>query len=245
MHGCGNSFLIVDEYDKKITANKKKYAIEHADREQVDGVLFVGKSSERSREVKMEIFDRDGTEENMCGNGLRCIARYSYDCGYIGERGKIVARDGIKNVEINEGLIKVYMGKPREFRDLGNDWYFVFTGIPHLVLIQKKLDLANAKKEGRRLRYDKGLCGLVKHPEGVCVNFVKRNSDDKSIDILTYETGVEDVTSACGTGSTASAYVSHIANRMKFPIQVKNIGGNLTIDSEEGELTMTGPAEYL
>ena len=53
------------------------------------------------------------------------------------------------------------------------------------------------------------------------------------------------MTSACGTGSTASAYVSHIANRMKFPIQVKNIGGNLTIDSEEGELTMTGPAEYL
>jgi diaminopimelate epimerase len=76
------------------------------------------------------------------------------------------------------------------------------------------------------------------------VNFMQVGPDG-SLDVLTYEAGVEDVTPAWGTGSTAAAYVAVRAGRTSFPVRVRLLGGELVIDAPGDTLTMRGPAEYL
>jgi diaminopimelate epimerase len=76
------------------------------------------------------------------------------------------------------------------------------------------------------------------------VNFVQV-SGDGSLDMLTYEAGVEDVTPACGTGSTAGAYVCARIGRTSFPARVRLLGGELVIDERGDSTTMRGPAEYM
>lgn len=241
MHGCGNKFIVVDEHSARVK-DRKRFVLEHVEREDVDGVLFVCQSDKA--DLEMKIFDRDGTEETMCGNGIRCFARYAYDEGYIGTRAKILTGDGVKGVQITGNLISVDMGSPRDFKKLGNSQYFVFTGVPHYVWFKDELNLEEARKLGREIRYNSELCASLNHEGGVNVNFVKLNSPTE-IEILTYEVGVEDVTNACGTGSTAAAYVSHMVKNCKFPIIVRNRGGDLVIDLRRNRLIMTGNAEYL
>jgi diaminopimelate epimerase len=76
------------------------------------------------------------------------------------------------------------------------------------------------------------------------VNFV-HVSGDGSLDVLTYEAGVEDVTPACGTGSTAAAYVCARLGRTSLPVRVRLLGGELVIDARGDSMTMRGPAEYM
>jgi diaminopimelate epimerase len=76
------------------------------------------------------------------------------------------------------------------------------------------------------------------------VNFVQV-MDDGSLGVLTYEAGVEDVTPACGTGSTAAAYVCARIGRTFFPVRVRLLGGELAIDVCGDSMTMRGPAEYV
>jgi diaminopimelate epimerase len=76
------------------------------------------------------------------------------------------------------------------------------------------------------------------------VNFVQATADG-SLDVLTYEAGVEDVTPACGTGSTAAAYVCARSGRTSFPVRVRLLGGELVIDARGDSTTMRGPAEYM
>jgi diaminopimelate epimerase len=76
------------------------------------------------------------------------------------------------------------------------------------------------------------------------VSFVRVRGDG-SLDVLTYEAGVEDVTPACGTGSMATAYVCTRIGRTSFPVRVRLLGGELVIDASGDSLTMRGPAEYM
>ena len=76
------------------------------------------------------------------------------------------------------------------------------------------------------------------------MNFV-RVSGDGTLDVLTYEAGVEDVTPACGTGSTAAAYVCARIGRTSLPTRVRLLGGELVIDAHGDSMRMRGPAEYM
>jgi len=241
LQGCGNTFVLFDELNYGIIQDKRTYAIEIAKKENVDGVLFINISNDN---LEMEIFDRDGTEETMCGNGIRCFARYAYDKGYFNKKAKILTGDGIKNIEIlDDGLISVDMGIPHNFKELDENQYSIFTGIPHLVYFSQELDLEKAREVGRNTRYNPSLCDVLGYPNGVSVNFVRLESQNK-IKILTYEVGVEDITQACGTGSTASAYISYKVKGCKFPIKVENRGGDITINLNGNNLIMIGNAEY-
>ncbi len=242
LHGCGNSFFVVDEEKQGIVADKVSYVIEKAEQEKVDGILFLTRS-DSGADLEMKMFDRDGTEETMCGNGIRCFVRYAYDNGYIGNHADILTGDGVKRVEVKKNLISVVMGEPRQFKRLDDSRYFVFTGVPHMVYFVSELCLDEAFRKGREMRYDKQLCSLLGHESGICVTFAKVNAK-KEISIMTYEVGVEDVTRACGTGSTGAAYVSHVVKGCSFPIKVRNIGGDITIDYKESQLVMTGNVEY-
>jgi diaminopimelate epimerase len=242
MHGCQNRFAIVDE-DVSPIAEPLKSALVLAIATHLDihGVLFLSAHGG----PRMRIFDRDGTEATMCGNGIRCAARYFQDHGCVtGSHFTIATLDGPKPVFLENRWVTVDMGCARDYRRLTEDRHFAFTGIPHLVILAGGLSVDAARAEGRRLRYDRALGTALGHPDGLHVNFVQV-SGDGSLDVLTYEAGVEDVTPACGTGSTAAAYVCARAGRTSFPVRVRLLGGELLIDARGDSMTMRGPAEYM
>jgi diaminopimelate epimerase len=242
MHGCGNRFAIVDE-DRSPVPEPRKASLVLAIAREVDihGVLFVAAGDG----PRMRIFDRDGSEAAMCGNGLRCAARYLRDRGATtGSAFTVHTLDGPRPVRVEGRRVTVEMGPARRYRRLADDRHFAFTGIPHLVILSGRTSIDTARAEGRRLRHDRALGAALGHPEGVHVNFVTVGADGV-LDVLTYEAGVEDVTPACGTGSTAAAYVCARLDLTSFPVRVRLLGGELVIDARPGSLTMAGPAEYL
>lgn len=243
LHGCGNTFFIFDELRCGTLENKVGRVIEKAKEEDVDGILFLSRS-DNGIDLEMKIFDRDGTEENMCGNGLRCLAKYAYDAGYIGSRANILTGDGIKKVAVDGNSVTADMGTPRQFKQLGESCYFIFTGVPHIICFVDDLCIDEAYNKGRKIRHDKQLCTMLGHTNGASVNFVKVNAQNE-IALMTYEVGVEAVTKACGTGSAGAAYVAHIGKNCKFPIKVRNTGGDIIIDYRDTILVMTGQAEYI
>jgi diaminopimelate epimerase len=242
MHGCQNRFAIVDEDESPIADPRKSaLVLGLAARLDIHGVLFLSAHGG----PRMRIFDRDGTEATMCGNGIRCAARYFRDHGCVtGSRFTIDTLDGPKPVSLENRWVTVDMGRARGYRRLAEDRHFVFTGIPHLVIMTSGISVDGARVEGRRLRYDRVLGATLGHPDGVHVNFVQVSADG-SLDVLTYEAGVEDVTPACGTGSTAAAYVCARIGRTSFPARVRLLGGELVIDVRGASMTMRGPAEYM
>jgi diaminopimelate epimerase len=215
MHGCQNRFAIVDEDVSPISDSRKgALVLAIAARLDIHGVLFLSVHGG----PRMRIFDRDGTEATMCGNGIRCAARYFRDHGCVtGSHFTIGTLDGPKPVFLENRWVTVDMGRVRGYRRLAEDRHFAFTGI---------------------------LGTTLGHPDGLHVNFVQV-SGDGGIDVLTYEAGVEDVTPACGTGSTAAAYVCARIGLTRFPVRARLPGGELVIDARRDSLTMRGPAEYM
>jgi diaminopimelate epimerase len=242
MHGCQNRFAIVDEDVSPIPEARKSALVRTiATRLDIHGVLFLCAHPA----PRMRIFDRDGTEATMCGNGIRCAARYFRDHGCVaGPRFTIATLDGQKTVSLEYRWVTVDMGRARDYRRLAEDRHFAFTGIPHLVIVTTGMSVEAARAEGRRLRYDRILGASLGYRDGLHVNFVQVRGD-RSLDVLTYEAGVEDVTPACGTGSTATAYVCTRIGRTSFPVLVRLLGGELIIDASGDSLTMRGPAEYM
>ena len=242
MHGCQNRFAIVDEGVSPIPELRKSaLVLAVAARLDIHGVLFLATHGG----PRMRIFDRYGTEATMCGNGIRCAARYFRDHGCVtGSHFTISTLDGPKPVFLESRWVTVIMGRVHGYRWLAEDRQFAFTGIPHLVIQTDGISIDAARAEGRRLRYDRALGASLGYPDGLHVNFVQVRGDG-SLDVLTYEAGVEDVTPACGTGSTATAYVCTRIGRTSFPVLVRLLGGELVIDASGDSLTMRGPAEYM
>lgn len=240
MDGCGNSFLVVDEM-KMPLAGLDRAAISRAlaNQHDTDGVLYVDR---RQGLPAMKIFDRDGTEETMCGNGLRCATRYFHDTCIPASRFSILTGDGEKEVSVRENRIEVNLGEARDYRRIAPHLHYVFTGVPHVVVIGAEIDLESARILGRSLREEKSLCEFVGHPEGVNVNFIWRNA--QGIAVRTYEVGVENVTQSCGTGSAASAYVASRVFGTALPVITASPGGELEVRAAGDQLTICGITRY-
>jgi diaminopimelate epimerase len=240
MDGCGNSFLVVDEM-KMPLAGLDRSAISSAlaNQHDTDGVLYVDR---RQGLPAMRIFDRDGTEETMCGNGLRCATRYFHDTCIPVSRFSIHTGDGEKAVSVRESQDEVNLGPARDYRQIAPHLHYVFTGVPHVVVIGAEIDLESARILGKSLREEKSLCEFVGHPEGVNVNFIWRNA--QGIAVRTYEVGVENVTQSCGTGSAASAYVASRVFGTALPVITASPGGELEIRAVDDQLTICGITRY-
>lgn len=240
MDGCGNSFLIVDEmrtplagFDRTQISNA--LAMQH----DTDGVIYL----DRQQGIPtMRIFDCDGTEESMCGNGLRCATRYFRDTYISTDRFSIVTGDGMKEVLVNDDLVEVNLGEARDYLQINHQLHFVFTGVPHVVVIGSELDVETARIRGKSIRNKQSLCELVGHSEGVNVDFIWY--DKEGISVRTYEVGVEDITLSCGTGSAASAYVAAKVFGTTLPIMTHSLGGSLQVKENNGHLSISGPTRY-
>jgi len=237
MNGCGNDFVIIDNRKKVMFEGDLSDFARKICKRRVsigaDGLLVVENSLKH--DFKMRLFNPDGTEGEMCGNGARCIAKFAFLEGIANKKmifetlaGTICAevKDkyiGIElpNVKINE-IIK---DKKITINGQNYDYSYLFLGVPHCVIFLKE----NLPDEylfnlGRKIRFHK------KHfPKGTNVNFVKVENNN-TLFVKTYERGVEEITLSCGTGSLSSAIISYLDKNINPPIKVKTKGGTLTID---------------
>ena len=250
MQGNGNDFIIIDEFKKITVKEKRNFAIQACDRRfgiGADGVLFLLKSS--VADVKMELFQPDGSEAEMCGNGVRCLVTYAINSGYI-PRGKVTieTKAGVLEVKAKKGSVVVDMGEPkfarRDIPAKGAESHFIESmyghvvsavnvGVPHAVIFVGDLDI-DILDVAPKIRFDPVF------PHGANVDFVK--VEGNTLLVRTYERGVEFETLSCGTGAVASAVVANQIGLVGSVVNVKTRGGALKITLKDGRAFMEGPA---
>lgn len=232
MSGAGNDFIVVQTKLKgysRIAQElcQKKTGIG------ADGLLVLEES--KKADFKMRIFNADGSEAEMCGNGLRCAALY------FGKKGKVRIETiaGMYEAQIMaKDMVKVKMEVPKDLkRDLtikvnsrNVKVGYLDTGVPHAVIFVQGIDDINVDSIGRNIRYHAKF-----KPRGANVDFVEV-VDDENIKMRTYERGVEGETLACGTGAVASAIISGFSSRGSVcKINVHTKGGVLKVYFKKSE----------
>lgn len=235
----GNDFIVIDNR-KHILPDKDKKFIQKLCAIHTgigaDGVLLLEVS--RKADFKMRIFNPDGGEPDMCGNGARCIGLYAWKLGLIHRRFTIETLAGIIKGEIcPKGNIKIYLNKPKDIR-IRRKIHTINTGVPHAIIHVPNIDKVNVEKAGRTIRWSK-----LFQPKGTNVDFVQILGRNR-VSVRTYERGVEGETLACGTGVTASAIISSLVYKLRSPVYVKTKSGDTLIVNTK-EVSLTGPARIV
>jgi len=263
MHGLGNDFILMDEIDpKKYDLNA--LAIKLCDRHQgigADGIILILPSE--IADVKMRIINSDGSEPEMCGNGIRCFAKYVYDNRINTAKSfTIETGAGVMIPELiveNEKVlfVKVNMGAPQLERSeipmlgaagkvineplqiAGKDYKItsLLMGVPHTIVFIESLEEDELISIGRQIE---------KHPsfpKGTNVNFVEVLNDHE-INVRTWERGAGR-TLACGTGSCASAVASALNGLTGNEVTVHLALGDLFIETIDRIVYMTGSANHV
>ncbi len=254
LHGNGNDFILIDEYMGEVISEKSAFAEKYCRRRfgiGADGVLFLGKSDKA--DISMRIFNPDGSEAEMCGNGIRCLVKYAFDEGYIKEKASVETPTGVllissrieDRIWVTVNMGKLYFTREKipargsgEFINVsmqGYDVSAVNIGVPHAVIFVDSLE-PELMSIAAKIRYDPVF------PKGANVNFVLVNSGDE-ITVRTYERGVEAETQSCGTGSVASAAVANKLGKTGRKVKVNTKGGKLRITLTDNEAFMEGTAE--
>jgi len=231
MVAAGNDFILLDNRVKGVSFHTTRYkdiAQTLCHRKTgigADGLLVLENSN--VADLRMRIFNADGSEAEMCGNGLRCVARH---CGKKGLL-KIETLAGIYEALVKGSHVKIKMGQPGDIkislpisiarRTLRLN--FINTGVPHAVVFVEGLDRIDVENLGRSIRYHRKF-----KPGGTNVDFVEV-VDDKNIKMRTYERGVEGETLACGTGAVGSAIISNIVQGTASIVNVHAPGGILKV----------------
>jgi diaminopimelate epimerase len=213
MVASGNDFVIIDNRKPLNHAHRRLSILgkQICDRKYgvgADGLLILEKS--KKADLRMRIFNPDGSEPKMCGNGLRCAALcQSAQRKAQSAKLRIETKAGIIQAGVNKDSVKIKMSEPKGIKlDLpikiskrtirAN---LIDTGVPHTVVFVAGLDKIDVVNIGRQIRFYKRFL-----PAGVNVDFVQI-IDDNNIELRTYERGVEDETLACGTGAVAAALI--------------------------------------
>jgi len=265
MHGIGNDFIVVDclaaplpeEQLSEISriASHRKFGIGG------DGLILVLPS--RVADYRMRMFNPDGSESEMCGNGIRCFARYVYDRRLISEpQLRIETLAGVKSVKLltrggKVEAVKVDMGQPRLLRSeipmRGDDngrvigeplkvngrrleITAVSMGNPHAVIFTDNVDTFDVERYGPLVENHRAF------PQRTNVQFVQVRSSSELL-LRTWERGVG-ITWACGTGACAAAVAAALNGRTGKRVNVQLLGGDLLIEwTGDNRVMMTGPAE--
>ncbi len=241
MHGAGNDFILVDDREGVFPAKDKDFISKLCSRRVgvgSEGLILVQRSE--TSDFRMRFFNPDGTEAEMCGNGARCVAAFSWETGVVAEpamRFDTVAGEVCAKI-VSETTVKIAMPP---VKDMHGD--FVVAGVPHKIEVVENIGNIDVNNRGREIRYSREFA-----PGGTNVDFVSYEKPHLAY-VRTYERGVEAESGACGTGSVASAVIGVKNYQMAFPVVVKTSGGyELVIDGDykNGEfsnLTLTGPVE--
>ena len=262
MQGIGNDYVYVNCFEEKVE-NPGKLAVRVSDRHfgiGSDGLILI-KPSERA-DFCMEMYNADGSEGAMCGNGVRCVGKYVYDYGLTEQTSiQVETKSGIKYLDltVEEGKVsqvRVNMGAPElspsgipvladgdKVLDApimvdGREYRMtcVSMGNPHAVVYLN--DVKNLEIEKIGPMFEIHPC----FPDRVNTEFV-RVVDGHTLEMRVWERGSGE-TLACGTGACAVAVASILNGHVSGEVTVKLLGGDLKIlwDEQENIVYMTGPA---
>jgi diaminopimelate epimerase len=244
--GTGNDFVILDNRQNEIKDLAHKQIEKLCDRRfgiGADGLMLL--TLKDGFDFEMIYYNADGNESSMCGNGGRCLVKFAYDLGIHKSIYKFLAIDGEHEAEIEtNGIVRLKMQDVNVVEEQATH-SILNTGSPHFVKYTVNVDAIDVVESGKSIRYSKAF-----EKEGININFVEK-IDDNTIFVRTYERGVEDETLSCGTGVTAAALVSAHNQNGYNQINVKTLGGNLSVEFEKhgthlfNNIWLCGPATFV
>lgn len=268
MHGLGNCYIYLDLMTNAYNLSSFNELAKEVSNQNTgigsDGLILILPSSKA--DVKMRIFNKDGSEAKNCGNGLRCVAKYAFEHDLVSQKAFTIETLGglveakVRTVETEVVSITIDMGVPHLERQdipmLGNEQQRVIEeplfenhqpitcvsmGNPHGLFFYDSIQEAPIHELGPL---------LADHhptfPEGLNVGFIEMVNRQEMI-YRVWERG-SGITQACGTGACAAAVASILTQRAEknTPIKVHLLGGDLEINwTNEGRVLMTGPATYI
>ncbi|MDX3909741.1 MAG: diaminopimelate epimerase [Sphingobium sp.] len=250
MHGLGNDFVVIDARSASIempSARARAIADRHTGIG-CDQLILIEPST--SADVKMRIFNADGSEVEACGNATRCVPLF------LGMDARIETKGGLLKASLTDSGATVDMGAPRfdwdaiplayamDTREMPVGWEHltspaaVNVGNPHVVFFQPGIDMEEAARLGAIIEVD------PLFPARVNVNFAEVEKSNR-IRLIVWERGAG-LTRACGTGACATAVAAIRRGLAKGPVTVALPGGELIIDWQPGgNILMTGPAAHV
>lgn len=266
LQGIGNDFIAIDGRNDYIDNNNygdlAKKVCHRRFSVGADGLLVVKDNDEA--DVEMVYYNSDGSRASMCGNGLRCFAKFVYDNNIVNkDEFKVYTLDGIKKIKIdlndNKDINSITVNMGRGSFQSNNipvdtdkevfinekihilDKEFIVSsmlmGVPHTVVFVDDINMEEIHKYGPIIE---------KHeifPQNTNVNFVKI-IDNKNILVRTWERGCG-YTLGCGTGMTASVIISNFLNKVDKSVNVTSEGGSIKISLINDEAYMSGKAQKI
>ena len=262
MHGLGNDYVYIDAINQNIE-NESTLAQFVSNRHfgiGSDGLILIYKSN--IADFKMRMFNSDGSEAEMCGNGIRCVGKFVYDKGLTNKtKVTIETLAGIKTLKLNikDGkveTVKVDMGEPilnpKEIPVISDEepvknlmleaegrklkFTCVSMGNPHAITEVEDTEEFDVEKYGKVLEVDKAF------PNKTNVEFIQI-VDKNHVKMRVWERGAGE-TLACGTGACATAVACYLNGKTDRNVEVELLGGKLYIEwnEENNHIFMTGPA---
>lgn len=248
-HGTGNDFIFV--YDQ--TDNPSQCAIKLCERHfgiGADGLMFAQKSS--IADIKMNYFNSDGSHATMCGNGLRCFARFVSNNHIVNKTEFVVETDaGLIPVKIDNNKVEIRLNRERntltdaESRIPMHDYipieldqtrvYGVFLGTLHGIVFVENYDQIE--------ELGPILTSHANFPQLININFV-RVINHNLIEVRTHERGAG-WTLSCGTGVCASTVISYALGKTSNEVNVQTLGGELNVRCEDDGIYLSGPATWI
>lgn len=272
MHGCGNDYVYIDQFDTPLIRDPAALAVRLSERHRgigSDGLILVCPPRDGANHGRMRMFNADGSEGKMCGNGIRCVGKFLFDHGYATApvlRIETAAGLRVVRLRIHDGICdgaSVDMGMashtgaeiPVNACDTQHIPVIVdgqtillcavSMGNPHAVLFTdvspETLPIAEIAGEIAAYRTDRG---TPLFPEGVNVEFI-RVRDAQTLEMRVYERGSGE-TMACGTGACAAvcAAIRNGYSAFDTPVTVHLRGGDVQVTVQPNwQVTLTGPAE--
>ncbi|MBB6125191.1 diaminopimelate epimerase [Sphingobium subterraneum] len=250
MHGLGNDFVVIDAREAAVAISAAR-AQAIADRHAgvgCDQLILIEPSA--VADVKMRIFNADGSEVEACGNATRCIPLF------LGRNARIETAAGLLDARLTDDGASVDMGTPRfeweaiplayamDTLTMPVGWEdlpapaAVNVGNPHVIFFVDDLDAVDTARLGALIEVD------PLFPARVNVNFAQQVGD-RHLRLIVWERGAG-LTRACGTGACATAVAAIRRGLMRGPVTVTLPGGDLAIDwAPGGHIRMTGPATHV
>ncbi|MDO9516031.1 MAG: diaminopimelate epimerase [Syntrophales bacterium] len=237
MSGHGNDFIIIDARTQHTNADWSERARVWCKRRTsigADGLLIIEPSS--VADFRLRIFNADGSEAEMCGNGARCVAAFAKQREIAGSRMVMETMAGLVGAFVQDDVVAIQLTNPSGVKDEGFldiegkilPFYFINSGVPHTILFREnvaEMPADEVARLGSAVRFHPTFA-----PEGTNVDFVEVLEPGR-IRVRTYERGVEEETLACGTGAVASSIISsEFEGAGAPPIRVEMPGGTLTVD---------------
>ena len=254
MHGLGNDFVMVERRHLPNNINDKVLAKLLCDRHfgiGADGLIIVDLSPSRDADFIWNYYNSDGSDAEMCGNGMRCFAKYVFERGFINEPVFLVlTKAGVikPNIE-DDGSVTVDMGVPKLPQSVKEEikidskifnYTYVEIGNPHCVIfLDKDIPDSDFYSYGPTIEKDK------QFPKGVNVEFARILSN-REINCRVWERGCGP-TLACGTGACAVLVAANINNLSDASVILNLPGGSLNVkwDKSSSHVFLNGPASFV